>query len=738
MIEDALLEMLADNDRIFVILDAVDECPMERDDRDNVLAGVANLLKRKSDIHVLVTSRPEPDIASSLRDMAFHELNLRTSRSDISSDIDVFIRKTIDEVPRLRSLPPELREEIRQTLDAKADGMFQWVACQLDDLRRKRILKHSAIQKILRDLPADLDDTYDRILFEIGKDEEDMASEARTILQWIIFHHKGYDLWSASNLKTILADVCLYHSQEDLTMDHGQRSTLDIIFDYLSPLIRADQGRVELAHFTVQEYLLSARIKARGEHGSPLHTAIACGNWNTMRELLRLGADIHTEHRYLGSPLHHAVHTVNEFITSLDECVVTELVRAGANINARNAAGDTALHLICRDGVAITGNMEILLRHGADANSHGELGNTALHRACENQPVDATKMLIQAGADVKAFNSQGETPLHITCWSSDGHNLCKFLKVLLDAGADPNARRPDGATALHLLCDGDHEDHGAVGLLVSAGVELNTTWPQHGSPLQMAIARRNYLKVSTLLKNGVAIDNDSLWKFRYRSRHPRSGKGDPRTKWRPDKIRSHMCLALLRDAAAATSFQSVCGPPNLDNLLRWFLEIGTDGAGLLELINRDADTELILYVLQADIEVTPEHLRCYLGNDRGSCAHVDLDVVRALLQTGTLPDTDLVLHVMTKKWCCWPGVVEMLLEAVLRVDDPLMSALHENFDDGTSELQLKLHENGTEKLEIIDKAQEAQRQGQKYVPIYEPDAGVNEYGYPIWKRKAGM
>lgn len=122
-LEAILLKMSAEHDRIFVVLDALDECPTERDDREQVLAGLQRLLEAGSGIQILVTSRPEPDITSSLRSMAFQELDLQQIKSKTSRDIDVFISRTIDDNHRLRALPVSIREDIRETLNAKADGM---------------------------------------------------------------------------------------------------------------------------------------------------------------------------------------------------------------------------------------------------------------------------------------------------------------------------------------------------------------------------------------------------------------------------------------------------------------------------------------------------------------------------------------------------------------------------------------------------------------------------------------
>ncbi|KAF7191699.1 putative ankyrin repeat protein [Pseudocercospora fuligena] len=937
VLETVLLEMLADHDCVFVLLDALDECPTERDDRDDILAGIADLLERGSGIRLLITSRREPDIESLLRDMAFHEFDLQQARSDVSNDIDVFIRQTMDDLPRLRALPLGLREEIQETLNSKANGMFRWVACQLEILRRKKMLNHHAVRKILKDLPAGLYDTYDRILLELEQDE-DVASAARTILQWIIFRKKF--IVKGHDLKTLLVDVCLYNNHGDRAFCHEYRSTVDNILGYLSPLVRIESSentiKVELAHFTVQEYLFSEHIKSGngssfalsegicqrdiahtcigyllseqkplrilegyarwhwmehqreaelilpagafdgsvaklllkfadeempaerrrsevddklgpdprllclaahfglcntishmledcaeieatfpyygtplqaacrvnspahlaviqtlvqagadinvegGDHGCPLHIAIDSANLSTIRELLRLGADPRTAHHDFGLPLHRAVHLhLRRLEPGSDECVMDQLVKAGANINARNAAGDTALHLMCnslgcraedlevllRHGADINAQNtagdtalhlvcdrwsdrikipEILLRHGADIDSRDQLGNTALHWACKNCGVATAKMLVQAGSDVQAVNSNGETPLHLACLEryKGKDQFMQVMQTLLDASADPNARRADGATPLHILCNYRFDGSEKIDCLLSGGAEVNAIWPLYGSPLRIVVFHGIRSKVLALLNSGAVIDADTLWHLRHQPGDREEIESDQinwNKEWEQrdrDRIRGDICTVLLKPDVDSSPFRSSCGPPNLENLLRWFFGIVADTAGLLELINRDpSNSELILSVLQAGVEPTLDHLRDYLKKWRGSGEHVDPDVVRAFLRTGIQPDMDLALFALTVEVNCWPGVVEMFLEAGMRVDDALMSAVRQGFDSGDGCLLYMLNDRRTEVLEILEKAQKAQREGQKYVPIYESD--VHEDGWSLWKRKEG-
>lgn len=88
-----------------------------------------------------------------------------------------------------------------------------------------------------------------------------------------------------------------------------------------------------------------------------------------------------------------------------------------------------------------------LLRSGADVNAAQGDGMTALHWAAELGSVELAEMLMFAGANPEAVTRLGDyTALHIA--SKSGH--AAFVQKLLEAGADPAATTSTGgATPLH-------------------------------------------------------------------------------------------------------------------------------------------------------------------------------------------------------------------------------------------------------------------------------------------------
>ena len=84
------------------------------------------------------------------------------------------------------------------------------------------------------------------------------------------------------------------------------------------------------------------------------------------------------------------------------------------------------------------------LARGADVNARQGDGATALHHATHRNNVDAVTALLAAGATVNVANELGATPL----WLAARNGSPPLLTRLLDAGADPNAALKMGETPL--------------------------------------------------------------------------------------------------------------------------------------------------------------------------------------------------------------------------------------------------------------------------------------------------
>ncbi len=143
-----------------------------------------------------------------------------------------------------------------------------------------------------------------------------------------------------------------------------------------------------------------------------------------------------------------------------------------------------------------------LLRGGADVNAPQGDGMTALHWAAERGDEALAGVLLMAGARVDAGTRIGSyTPLHLAARAGSE----AVVRRLLEAGADPEARTTNsGVGPLHLAAAAG--DPGTVRALIAGGADANgreAAWDQ--TPLTFAAAANRVAAIEALLEAGADV-----------------------------------------------------------------------------------------------------------------------------------------------------------------------------------------------------------------------------------------
>jgi cytohesin len=304
------------------------------------------------------------------------------------------------------------------------------------------------------------------------------------------------------------------------------------------------------------------------------------GDAAELQELLRRGADPDADNQHGWTALHAAA------TKGHGQCVES-LVQGGATVDAEDGGCSTPLMAAARGGHVEV--VRMLLEAGADPARKDEIGNrggrTALNRAkragkhevvallegwARQQPrpenleaaakagdLQSLRELLAKGCDPNATNATLWTALHQA--SQKGHSDC--VKVLLENGALVDCKDRVGRTSLMLAAPSSDM---IVRLLLKAGADHSCKTRVGDSALHWAASKGNSSSIETLLANGAA---------------PNARNTEGRTPLMQSALYGHSdAVSALLAAGADPAIRDTLGRTALDVAL----SLGTPAAATLE------------------------------------------------------------------------------------------------------------------------------------------------------------
>lgn len=174
-----------------------------------------------------------------------------------------------------------------------------------------------------------------------------------------------------------------------------------------------------------------------------------------------------------------------------DDKTMSLLIQQGCNVNAKNAFGETALHLSSSNGNDMAVNR--LLEADAAVSLTNAAGMTPLWYTARRQYVSIARCLILAGSPLTSKNANGETELHL----ATRFDNFQLSKLFLEHGADPSATDIAGWTPL--IWAARNGNVNLASILILKGADVAASDRDGRSALDFAI-QAGHTEVTRLLR----------------------------------------------------------------------------------------------------------------------------------------------------------------------------------------------------------------------------------------------
>ncbi|KAI0905418.1 hypothetical protein F4823DRAFT_627840 [Ustulina deusta] len=521
----ALNSLVTEYSRVFIVIDALDECQMGDDDcRLKLISKLLNL-QSKLRVSVLATSRFIPEITSKFDGAVVKEI--RASEDDIMRYID----GKLSILPNFVSRDIGLQDEIKKSIVDCVDGMFLLAQLHLNSLQGKRSAR--AIRNTLSKLGkgSDAYDTaYDDAMNRITGQPADQKDLALETLMWITYVIR--------HLTTIELRHALGIELNETEFHEDNLSDLDDIVSNCCGLVTVDQETdiIRLVHYTTQEYF--SRTGKSWFPDADFRIAQACVTYFSL-DAFESGFctnDTELELQFSSYPLFgyasqywgiHAYsvpdyqfcYTFLSMTTKVHACsqrLFFEIERnnpvfpylyAPKNITGLYLAAFFGLYGLVKRLVEVS-----------EINKPGGLYGTPIQYAIINGHADVVELLLEKGVDIESRQMHCGTPfidavlgnneaiVRLLLEKAIGNESEAMFRLLLEKGANIEPINDDpGYTPLTYAVHKGNE--AIVQVILNNGADIGLKDRRGNTALRIALRKNNKTMAQLLRENG-AVDEE--------------------------------------------------------------------------------------------------------------------------------------------------------------------------------------------------------------------------------------
>ncbi|XHG06576.1 hypothetical protein AWENTII_009765 [Aspergillus wentii] len=257
--------------RVYLLIDAVDECEAELD-------ALLNLIMRTTKespipIKWIISSRNRDDIEQGLGvSDSLRRLSLELNADHISSAIDAFIECKVSQLVSLKH-SPDTRAQIKDQIRRKSDGTFLWVALIIKELRGS--ILEADVAKVLNAAPIGLVPLYDQMMQRIELQDDRNSQRCFAIMSAATLAYRPLRL---HEMRVIAG----------LDQEISQLPDLERIVNMCCSFFTIRDHSVYFIHQSAKDYLTTKRFAALFPNGrEKAHYDIFSHSISTMSAVLR-------------------------------------------------------------------------------------------------------------------------------------------------------------------------------------------------------------------------------------------------------------------------------------------------------------------------------------------------------------------------------------------------------------------------------------------------------------------
>ncbi|KAF6835360.1 ankryin repeat protein [Colletotrichum musicola] len=412
-----------------IVLDALDECSRLHE----LLNWLTALVKDASLGHVKIvaTSRPEDEFKQTMRVLIGEEGCVALSSEDIKADIRSYVQGSLKQRTGFEkwSEDPGVLHRIAKVVTGKADGMFRFAACLLDRLERCPDIQ--SLEDVLKSVPRDLADIYEKILEQLPR-EGDLRDRIIRLLQFLVYSNQQLSLDEAVDIVAV--------QQRGFKKAYRMRRK-EHLKGYCSSLVTESIGTrpdgktlkiLKVAHSSVRDYLLETHPETFAEQESYKVIALTCLAYLTSIEEAAGPQDVKRDY-------HLADYAAQYWMEYVRLSEASEEVVAAAT----EFLSDKRL---------------LKLWAGLYDKPKAEVRGTALYYSCQNNLPRLSQRLIQATPEELDMHADGEYGYGYPLQAAAREGHLEIVRLLLDSKANINNVGGAYGTALQAACRWHQKD----------------------------------------------------------------------------------------------------------------------------------------------------------------------------------------------------------------------------------------------------------------------------------------